>query len=60
MSDQKLFATRKAADKVGVSMTHFMRLAEQQPRVVPIVVEGSGALVWTGEQVDIVKGRVKR
>jgi len=61
MSDEKRISTRKAARLAGdISTTHFRRLAQQTPQVVPFRIDGMQGDGWTIEQVNAIKARLKR
>ncbi len=56
----ELIGTGAAAKLVGVCDTHFLRLANESPAVIPRSVTGLTVKVWSGEQVAEIKSRRKR
>jgi hypothetical protein len=60
MDGKELCSTKYAAEVIGVSQTYFRELARQPEPVEPKRLRGSMVLLWTGEQVNEIKSRVKR
>lgn len=56
---QSFVSTKRAAEKCGISITWFRKLASEAPEIEPTVVEGLNSAVWTPQQVEAVGKRKK-
>jgi len=54
------YSRSAAAEKAGMSLTHFNRLANETPPVIPHPINGSVVAFFTLDQILEIAGRLKR